>query len=349
MTISVKVMSYIEQSSWIRKMFEEGAALRKIHGEENVFDFTLGNPSLEPPAAFRQELLKLAQNPLPGMHRYMNNAGYEKTRTAIAEVLSEHSSLPVKARHLVMTCGAGGGLNVVLKTILNPDEEVILLAPYFVEYKFYVDNHGGIAREIWTDRETFQLDIDTIEKTVGPNTRAIIINSPNNPTGVIYPEASLMALGQMLERKEKELKRQIYVISDEPYARLTYNGQKVPGIFSCIKNSVIVSSHSKDLALPGERIGYLAANPSMTHVDQLGCFLQQSARFCQCTGPHATPGCKIAKAKRRHRGLPLKTRSVIRQSNGYGLQNGEAGRRLLSLPPISYFERRGLCPHGAKA
>jgi aspartate aminotransferase len=276
MTISVKVMSYIEQSSWIRKMFEEGAALRKIHGEENVFDFTLGNPSVEPPAAFRQELLKLAQNPLPGMHRYMNNAGYEKTRTAIAEVLSEHSSLPVKARHLVMTCGAGGGLNVVLKTILNPDEEVILLAPYFVEYKFYVDNHGGIAKEIWTDRETFQLDIDTIEKTVGPNTRAIIINSPNNPTGVIYPEASLMALGQMLERKEKELKRQIYVISDEPYARLTYNGQKVPGIFSCIKNSVIVSSHSKDLALPGERIGYLAANPSMTHVDQF----MKGAVFC---------------------------------------------------------------------
>jgi len=276
MTISHKVQSCIERSSWIRKMFEEGARLRQIHGEANVFDFTLGNPAMEPPEAFRRELLALAQNPLPGMHRYMNNAGYDETRSAVAALLSEKSPQPVQGRHVVMTCGAGGALNVVLKTILNPGEEVIILAPYFVEYKFYVDNHGGTTREVWTDRETFQLDLAAIEAAIGPATRAIIINSPNNPTGVIYPRASLEALGALLERKERELQRQIYVISDEPYARLTYDGAEVPGIFGCVRNSVIVTSHSKDLALPGERIGYLAANPAMQEVD---CFVE-GAIFC---------------------------------------------------------------------
>lgn len=151
MIISAKVQSCIERSSWIRKMFEEGARLSKLHGAENVFDFTIGNPSVEPPEAFRRELLELASNPLPGMHRYMNNAGYEETRAAIADVLSEKSPQPVKAGHVIMTCGAGGALNVVLKTILNPGEEVIILAPYFVEYKFYIDNHGGVTKEVWTN------------------------------------------------------------------------------------------------------------------------------------------------------------------------------------------------------
>jgi aspartate aminotransferase len=276
MTISVKVMSCIERSSWIRKMFEEGAMLRKIHGDDKVFDFTLGNPSMEPPAAFHEELRRLAENPLPGMHRYMNNAGYEETRAAVAEVLCAHSPLPVTAAQVVMTCGAGGALNVVLKTILNPGEEVIILTPYFVEYKFYVDNHCGVTREVWTDRETFQLDVAAIEEAIGPNTRAIIVNSPNNPTGVIYPRESLVALGAMIARKEKELERILYVISDEPYARLAFDGQEVPGIFGCVKNSVIVTSHSKDLGLPGERIGYLAANPAMNNVGQ---FIE-GAIFC---------------------------------------------------------------------
>ncbi|WP_432821458.1 pyridoxal phosphate-dependent aminotransferase [Trichloromonas sp.] len=267
MTISAKVQSCIERSSWIRKMFEEGARLSKLHGAENVYDFTIGNPSVEPPAAFRRELMELASNPLPGMHRYMNNAGYEETRAAIADVLSEKSPHPVKAGQVIMTCGAGGALNVVLKTILNPGEEVIILAPYFVEYKFYIDNHGGVSKEVWTDRETFQLDIDAIEAAIGANTRAIIVNNPNNPTGVIYPEADLKALGDMLARKEQELGRTLFVISDEPYARIAYDGQQVPGIFGCVKNSVIVTSHSKDLALPGERIGYLAANPQMEGVE----------------------------------------------------------------------------------
>jgi aspartate aminotransferase len=267
MTISAKVQSCIERSSWIRKMFEEGARLSKLHGAENVFDFTIGNPSVDPPAAFHRELMELAQNPIPGMHRYMNNAGYEETRAAVADVLSEKSPQPVNAGHVIMTCGAGGALNVVLKTILNPGEEVIILAPYFVEYKFYVDNHGGVTKEIWTDRETFQLDLPAIKAAIGANTRAIIVNNPNNPTGVIYPEADLKALGKLLARKEQELGRTLFVISDEPYARIVYDGQQIPGIFGCVKNSVIVTSHSKDLALPGERIGYLAANPQMEGVE----------------------------------------------------------------------------------
>ena len=268
MGIADKIQKSIEASSWIRKMFEEGANLSRIHGAENVFDFTIGNPSVEPPAAFRKELLKIANHPLPGMHRYMNNAGYEETRSAVAEVLSETSPVPVGPEHVVMTCGAGGGLNVVLKTILNPGDEVLILAPFFVEYKFYVDNHGGTTKVVWTDRETFQLDLASIESAIGALTRCIIVNSPNNPTGVIYPESALMALGELLRRKEKEFGHTIFLISDEPYARIRYDDAPTSSMFNFVTNSVIVTSHSKDLALPGERIGYLAANPAMDQVQQ---------------------------------------------------------------------------------
>ncbi len=268
MAIATKIAGFIERASWIRKMFEEGERLRRIHGADKVFDFTLGNPDVEPPPEFTAEFRKLAEHPIPGMHRYMNNAGYDETRNAVAGVLAEASCLPVEGRHVVMTCGAGGALNVVLKTILNPGEEVIILVPYFVEYKFYIDNHGGVPREAWTDRATFQLDIPAIEAAITDKTRAIIICSPNNPTGVIYPADSLRALGDMLRRREKESGRQIFVISDEPYARISYDGKRVPNIFPYVDNAVIVTSHSKDLALPGERIGYLAANPRMAGVEQ---------------------------------------------------------------------------------
>lgn len=271
MPIASKIAGFLESASWIRKMFEEGERLRKIHGAENVFDFTLGNPTVEPPAQFRHELLKLAQSPLPGMHRYMSNAGYEETRAAVAEVLAEKSGLAVTSAQVVMTCGAGGALNVALKTILNPGDEVIILTPYFVEYKFYIDNHGGVPVEVWTDRETFQLNLDALEQAITPRTRAIIICTPNNPTGVIYPSESLDKLGKLLENKERELGRQILVISDEPYARISYDGKEVPNIFPHVANAVIATSHSKDLALPGERIGYLAANPRM---NQVGLFMQ---------------------------------------------------------------------------
>ncbi|HEY3307080.1 MAG TPA: pyridoxal phosphate-dependent aminotransferase [Desulfuromonadaceae bacterium] len=268
MAIAMKIAAHISKSSWIRRMFEEGERLRQEFGSENVHDFTLGNPDVEPPEAFQQELLAMACNPLPGMHRYMNNAGYAETRAAVAAKLAKDAGIGVSAEHVVMTCGAGGALNVVLKTILNPGEEVIILAPYFVEYKFYIDNHGGVPVEVWTDHETFQLDIAAIEKALTPKTRAIIICSPNNPTGVIYPEESLRQLGEVLGKIHKKSGHLIYVISDEPYARIAYDGKHVPNIFPLVESSIIVTSHSKDLALPGERIGYLAANPRMDTVLQ---------------------------------------------------------------------------------
>jgi aspartate aminotransferase len=276
MPISIKVHNAIERSSWIRRMFEEGAALVAQYGSENVYDFSLGNPSIDPPKAFRDELIRLMENPAPGAHRYMNNAGYEETRSAVANHLSETSGIQVKSNHVVMTCGAGGALNVALKSILNPQEEVIILTPYFVEYKFYVDNHGGTTREVWTDPDTFQPNIDAIEKAINERTRAIIINSPNNPTGAVYTEETLMALGQMLERKQSEMNQTLFLISDEPYARLAYDNFSVPPVFKFIRNSILVTSHSKDLALPGERIGYLAANPSM---DEVSLFIE-GAIFC---------------------------------------------------------------------
>src|SRR6266568_1863254 len=268
MAIAAKIQAFIENASWIRRMFEEGERLRKIHGPDNVYDFTIGNPNVEPPPEFAAEFRRLAAEPLPGMHRYMSNAGYDECRAAVAAHLAEASALPVTGAQVVMTCGASGALNVVLKTILNPGEEVIILAPYFVEYKFYIDNHGGVPREVWTDRETFQLDLDAIEAAISGKTRAIIINTPNNPTGAIYHEESLRSLGAIVQRKERELGRQIYVISDEPYARIAYDGVRIPPVFTCVDNAVIVTSHSKDLALPGERIGYLTANPRMTTAGQ---------------------------------------------------------------------------------
>jgi len=279
MAIANKIAGYISRSSWIRKMFEEGERLRQEFGADKVYDFTLGNPDVEPPEAFHAALRKLAEAPLPGMHRYMNNAGYPETRSAVACKLAADSGLSVTADHIIMTCGAGGALNVALKTILNPGEEVIILAPYFVEYKFYIDNHGGVPVEVWTNRETFRLDLAAIEAAITTKTRAIIINSPNNPTGVIYQANELSALGELVKRAQSRTGHQVYVISDEPYARIAYDGMHVPTIFPLIESSLIVTSHSKDLALPGERIGYLAANPRMATVMQF----MEGAVFCNRT------------------------------------------------------------------
>jgi aspartate aminotransferase len=248
-------------------MFEEGDRLRAQFGAENVFDFTIGNPAVEPPAAFKHALRELANNPVPGMHRYMSNAGYPETRAAVAKHLSKSCSHGLNAEHVIMTCGAGGALNVALKTILNPGEEVIILAPYFVEYKFYIDNHGGTPVVVETGADTFLPDPEAIAAAITPQTKAIILNSPNNPTGVIYPAHTLDAINDVVTQKQGEHGNTIYVISDEPYARLAYDNSTVPCIFNHIANSVVATSHSKDLALPGERIGYLAINPDMDAVN----------------------------------------------------------------------------------
>ncbi|RJQ32295.1 MAG: pyridoxal phosphate-dependent aminotransferase [Peptococcaceae bacterium] len=278
MAISKKIESFLISASWIRKMFEEGERLRQIHGADKVFDFTLGNPNLEPPAAFKEELKRLAQNPVPGMHRYMSNAGYPETRRAIAAALAEQSSLPFNENHVVMTCGAGGALNVILKTLLDPGDEVIVLTPYFMEYRFYVDNHGGMVKEVPTGEE-FQPDPEALSASITAKTKAMIINSPNNPTGVIYDASSLKQLGAVLKTKEEELGTTIYVISDEPYAKIVYDGLPVPSIFNFVENAIVATSHSKDLALPGERIGYAAASPQIKNVE----LLMEGMVFCNRT------------------------------------------------------------------
>ncbi len=278
MAISKKIESSLAGASFIRKMFEEGERLRKIHGPEKVYDFSLGNPSGEPPKAIKERLKKLALEPVQGMHRYMSNAGYADTRRAVAELLTGQTGLPFTEDHIVMTCGAGGALNVALKTLLDPGDEVIALAPFFMEYKFYIDNHGGVLQIAHTD-EDFMLDMHAIEEAITPKTKAIIINSPNNPTGVVYDAYSLAMLGNLLKAKEQETGRQIFVISDEPYAKIVYDNITVPSVFKYIKNSIIVTSHSKDLSLPGERIGYLAASPN---IEEIGLFIE-GAIFCNRT------------------------------------------------------------------
>lgn len=272
--IAEKVKNCIESASWIRRMFEEGAALRKQHGAEQVFDFSLGNPTMEPPAELKAELKRLANEPIVGMHRYMNNAGYDETRAAVAEVIAENCSQPVTAAQIVMSCGAGAAMNVVLKTLLNPGDEVIILAPFFVEYKFYIDNQGGVPVVVPT-LPNFQPDPQAIEAALTPRTRALILNSPNNPTGVIYPRETLEKIGKLIKENEQRNHQSITVISDEPYARISFE-EPVTNIFDCVDNAVIVTSHSKDLALPGERIGYLAANPAMPEVH----LFMQGAIFC---------------------------------------------------------------------
>jgi aspartate aminotransferase len=278
MPVSDKVRGFVEQGGWIRRMFEAGIALKAQYGDDNVFDLSLGNPVVEPPEQFHQELRRLAENPIKGMHRYMPNAGYPETRQAVADSLTQETGLPFTAQDVIMTCGAAAALNVLLKTILNPGEEVILLSPYFVEYGFYVDNHGGIAVTVPTNAE-FAPDLASIEAAVNSNTRALIINSPNNPTGVVYPAALLESLGELLRRKQSEYGREIFIISDEPYRRIIYDGLTYSQVFPHYQNTVVVTSHAKDLALPGERIGYIAIHPEYPDREELA----NGATFCNRT------------------------------------------------------------------
>jgi aspartate aminotransferase len=262
MAISDKMRMFAEKSSWIRKMFEEGAKMKAIHGAENVCDFSLGNPDAPPPPKFNQVIQETVQNTSPGVHSYMPNGGYPWVREAIAKRMSVEQKMTVNQGDMLMTCGAAGGLNIVMKTILNPGDEVIILAPHFVEYGFYIDNHGGVSKTVATDDE-FNLDLAAIEAAINDKTKAIIINSPNNPCGQIYSEEALNELGKTLNEVSTRLGTTIYMISDEPYRKIVFDGHEVPSIFSAYTNSIVVSSYSKDLSLPGERIGYLAVHPDI--------------------------------------------------------------------------------------
>ena len=268
MAISRKLQQQMAEGGWIRKMFEEGIALKKRFGESNVFDLTLGNPVMEPPDEFRQELRRLVNEPSAGMHRYMPNAGYPETRAVVAEHLSSVTGLPFTQNEVVMTCGAAGGINVVLKTILEAGDEVIIFSPFFVEYIYYIDNAQGIPRIVSSDSH-FVPDLKILEENITPKTRAVLVNSPNNPTGVVYSDETLRGIGDLLDKKERELGTEIFLISDDIYRRLVYDEVECPYVFQYHPRTVVTTSFSKDLALPGERIGYVAINPQYDGREQL--------------------------------------------------------------------------------
>ena len=268
MTIAKHIQTIISGSSWIRKMFEEGARLKAEHGAENVYDFSLGNPNLEPPETFRAALKQAAASSDPGVHGYMPNTGYPHVRKSVADYLCDEQKMRVTENEVIMTCGASGALNVILKAILDPADEVITPAPFFVEYTYYVDNHGGSLKTVST-KPDFNLDVDAVSDAITQKTRAVLINSPNNPTGQVYSKQSLNELASLLSEKGKELNRTLYLIADEPYRKIVYDGKKVPSIFQCYTESIIATSYSKDISIPGERIGYLAVNPEASYKKDL--------------------------------------------------------------------------------
>ena len=266
--VSKKIQQFLQQGSEIRKMFEEGAILKKQYGADNVFDLSLGNPIMEPPKKFYESLKNISINQPLGIHRYMPNSGYSATRQAIAKNLSIETELNFSENNIIMTCGAGGALNVVLKTLLNSGDNVIILSPYFVEYRFYIDNHNGKSLVVDCD-ENFHPNINELKETITATTKAIIINSPNNPTGVVYPTEVLNSIADVIKDKEKEFNISIFIISDEPYRKIIYDDNKYPFLYKFHDRTIIATSHSKDLGLAGERIGYIAVNPLLSNSQDL--------------------------------------------------------------------------------
>jgi aspartate aminotransferase len=266
---SQKIVDNLSKSSWIRAMFEQGTKLAEKYGAENVYDYSIGNPYAEPPAEVIESLKKRVLSEEKGTHRYMNNAGYPEVREKIAKALEKESGVELSAKNIVMTVGAAGGLNVTLKSLLNPGEEVIVFAPFFVEYRSYADNHGGKTVIVPPDTKTFEPDLNELEKSINSKTKVMIINNPNNPTGVIYSEEKLKAIGDIIAKKEKELGITIFVISDQPYSEIVYDGAKLPSILALFNNAIVINSFSKSLGLAGERIGYIAASSKIANIDTL--------------------------------------------------------------------------------
>ncbi len=241
-------------------MFEEGALLKAKKGEENVHDFSLGNPFGEPPAALSAAIARLATQPPPDLHRYMPNAGFADVRNNVAESLKKLTGRPFTGECVVMTAGAAGALNVALRALLSPGDEVVVLAPYFVEYLFYIRNAGGVPVVAETDAG-FRLDAGSVRAVLSDRTKAIIVNTPNNPTGAVYTAESLAALDRVLAEREARAGSPVYVLSDEPYRKIVYPGTSFAPPASFLRNTIVAYSHSKDLNVPGERIGYLAVSP----------------------------------------------------------------------------------------
>ena len=260
--LSKQMLGYVGNSSLIRKMFEAGIEMKAQYGADAVFDFSLGNPDLPPPSAVADSLQELSKKVSePFSVGYMPTAGYLSTRKKLAEHISKEQGVEISSEDVLLTCGAAGGINVVLRTIIEPLDEVICIAPYFVEYGFYVENHGGVLRSVPSMPITFALDVQSIENAITDKTCAIILNSPNNPTGQVYTKDDLVHLFSVLEKYNKMREKPIVVISDEPYRFLAYGDIKIPSMLAFYDYTVVVSSFSKSLSLAGERIGYIAINP----------------------------------------------------------------------------------------
>lgn len=264
--IAEKMKNMVANSSAIRAMFEEGNRLAKIYGAENVYDFSLGNPNVPAPEAVKKAIIELLDEDDPiVLHGYTNsNSGYADVRETVAASLNERFGTKFEGKNIVMTVGAAGGLNVILKTLLNPGDEVITFAPYFGEYRSYTNNYDGVLVEISPNTENFQPKLDEFEEKITPKTKAVIVNTPNNPTGVVYSEETIKKLAAIMEAKQKEYGTEIYLISDEPYRELVYDGVEVPYLTKYYDNTIVGYSYSKSLSLPGERIGYLVIPDEVT-------------------------------------------------------------------------------------
>jgi aspartate aminotransferase len=267
MAVAEGIKNALAASSMIRKMFEEGIQLKKQHGADKVFDFSLGNPDVDPPQVFHNLFAKLASEDERGSHGYMPNAGFLYVRDAIAKKVCKEQNVNIDGSHIIMACGAAGGLNAVFKAICNPGDEVIVTRPFFMEYRPYTANHGAKLIEV-DSLDNFDLDINAIKAALNEKTAAIIINSPNNPTGKIYSAELLDSLAFILKEHGAKTGRLPYLVSDEPYREIAYTC-KVPPILSCYSESIVVSSYSKSLSLPGERIGFIAVSPNASNKDDL--------------------------------------------------------------------------------
>ncbi|OIN98888.1 MAG: aspartate aminotransferase [Desulfovibrionaceae bacterium CG1_02_65_16] len=268
--LSSQVKSYMDRSSWIRRMFEAGIELKKKFGEDQVCDFSLGNPDLPPPASVCQGLRDMAETAAePFAFGYMPNFGYPAVREALAKHVSAEQGVNVPADCLVLTCGAAGAINTFFRAVIEPGDELLCPAPYFVEYGFYVENHGGVLKSAPAKAGTFDLDVAALEAAITDKTRVLLINSPNNPTGVVYPKQTLMELAAMLTRKNQGRARPIFLLADEPYRFLAFDGAVVPSLLPLYPYTVVCSSFSKNLSLPGARVGYALVNPAMPNRAEL--------------------------------------------------------------------------------
>jgi len=267
--IAHTIREAMERGSAIRDMFEKGKAIKEIYGADRVFDFSLGNPDVPAPPSVGTALRNALEEASPCGHGYMSNAGYYDVREKVAAYVQKEQGIPMTASNIVMTCGAAGALNVVIKTLLDEGDEVIVFSPYFVEYLTFIENHSGVPVVAAACPDTFLPDVTSLQKAITQKTKALILNNPNNPTGVIYDQKTLTDLASALEEAEKRIGHPIYVILDEPYSKIVYDGAVVPRSLQIFRNSILVNSFSKSHAIPGERIGYIAASSAIEDLDIL--------------------------------------------------------------------------------